>query len=181
MQRKVLNNSWSNPIAQKHEGLVACCICHRTNEKWHARTSLCLGQDQKIWPRIPSPRAKSHLILRLSIFCTHLLKTQTWTSTWTALTVHVVCVCVCVCVSSRFLSLFVCHSSSCCFQGPCSLGGQSLFCLRESKVFSRGQIVTASVSTFHNPVNGTTVHDNEAVFCQKRRDWLFEMEKYIRN
>lgn len=41
----------------------------------------------------------------------------------------------------------------------------SQFGLRESKVF-RGQIITA----FHNSVNGTTVHDNEAVFCLKRKE-----------
>lgn len=33
----------------------------------------------------------------------------------------------------------------------------------------RGQIVTANVSSFHSPVNGTTVQDNKAVFCMKRK------------
>lgn len=39
-----------------------------------------------------------------------------------------------------------------------------------SKVFSTGHIVTASVSPFHHTVNGTTVQDNEAVFCLKRKE-----------
>lgn len=36
-------------------------------------------------------------------------------------------------------------------------------CLSESKVFSRGQIVTVNVYSFQNTVNGATVWDNEAV------------------
>lgn len=48
----------------------------------------------------------------------------------------------------------------------------SLFSLKASKVFSRGQIETASVASFQNTLNAATVWDNDAVFCMKGRDIL---------
>lgn len=48
----------------------------------------------------------------------------------------------------------------------------SLFSLKASKVFSRGQIETASVASFQNTLKAATVWDNDAVFCMKGSDIL---------